>query len=403
MVADGAPMSGPQAPCRVVHVIVGLGVGGAELMLRRLVRAQRQAAPDVSSTVVSLTTLGPVGQQLQADGVEVLTLGMQSPWQMPLVLWRLTRCLRQRRPDLVQTWMVHADLLGGLAARWAGVRSVVWGIRTTDFSLTPPATRLVRWVCARLSTRVPHTIVCAAEASRRAHVRAGYDAGRMVVIPNGFDLAALQPDAARGRQVRREWGVADDELLVGSVGRFNRAKDQANFIAAAGRVAARHARCRFVLVGRGNTADNATLQQWSKAAGLADRLLLVGERADVPACLAAMDLFVLPSRSEGFPNVLGEAMAMARPCVSTDAGDAAWMLGEAGRVVPVGDPQALADAVDAVLCLTADERHALGQQARVRLVAEFSMERACERFTALQLGVVADVAHSQGRIRPCVD
>lgn len=401
MVGDVAVVAAPPPRCRVVHVIVGLGVGGAELMLRRLLLAQRRSAPHVHSTVVSLTTLGPVGQRLRAEGVEVLALGMRSPLQMPLLLWRLRRWLGAHRPDLVQTWMVHADLLGGLAARWAGVRALVWGIRTTDFSLTPPATRLVRWLCARLSARVPHTIVCAAEASRRAHVAAGYDAGRMVVIPNGFELAALQPDAARGRRLRAEWGVADDELLVGSVGRFNRAKDQANFVAAAGRLAARHPRCRFVLVGRGNSDDNAALQQWMAAAGLGGRLRLVGERADVPACLDAMDVFVLPSRSEGFPNVLGEAMAMAKPCVATDVGDAAWLLGEAGRVVPAGDSQALADAVDAVLCLPVGARQALGQRARARLVAEFSMERACERFTSLQLAVVSDVARTQGRTDRC--
>ena len=171
---------------KVVHVIVSLQTGGAELMLQRLLLAQR-AAGEVPATVVSLTEAGPIGQRLRDEGFEVVALQMRSPLGAWRAWSRLRMLLHRLQPDLVQCWMVHADLLGGLAARAAGIRAVVWGVRTTDFSINPPATRAVRWLCARLSSWVPHTIVCAAEASLRAHAQAGYDAGRMIVIPNGFD------------------------------------------------------------------------------------------------------------------------------------------------------------------------------------------------------------------------
>lgn len=375
---------------KVVHVIIGLEVGGAELMLRRLLLTQRSQG-DLHATVVSLTRLGPVGQWLLGDGFEVIALGMCTPLGAPRTWWRLYALLRRLKPDLVQTWMVHADLLGGLAARAAGIRAVVWGVRTTDFSVNPRATRAVRWLCARLSAAVPHTIVCAAEASRRAHVQAGYDARRMTVIPNGFDVDAWRPDAVAGAALRAALGLSPDRPVVGCVGRFHAAKDYANFVAAAGGVAARHPDCRFLLVGRGIDPANLALRAWIDATGHAEAFVLAGERRDVVACLSAMDVFVLASRSEGFPNVVGEAMAVARPCVVTDVGDAAALLGDAGRVVPARDPQALATAVCELLELPAERRQALGDAARARVAAEFSLDRAAERFTALQHAIVDDL------------
>ncbi|MBX3644881.1 MAG: glycosyltransferase [Rubrivivax sp.] len=374
---------------KVVHVIVGLEVGGAELMLQRLLLTQR-AQGAMAATVIALTRLGPVGQRLRDRGIEVIALGMRTPLGAPRAVWRLRGLLQRLHPDVVQTWMVHADLLGGLAARAAGLRAVIWGIRTTDFSINPLATRAVRWLCARLSSTLPHVIVCAAEASRRAHVQAGYDASRMLVIPNGFDASAWQPQPGLGEPLRREFGLAPGDLVVGCVGRFNVAKDQGNFIAAAAHVAAQRTDCRFVLVGRGMERGNAELMQWIEATGHAARFVLLGERTDVAACMAAMDIFVLPSRSEGFPNALGEAMAMALPCVATDVGDAAVLLAETGRIVPPRNPAALADAVLALATLPPTQRHQLGQAARERVLERFSLQQTCERFTALQRQVAAE-------------
>ena len=375
----------------VVHVITGLQVGGAEHMLRRLLLAQAAADASSRATVVSLGSLGAIGTMLQTAGIEVIALGMRSPLGAPLAVLRLRRLLLRLQPDVVQTWMVHADLLGGLAARAAGLRAVVWGIRTTDFSINPPATRAVRWLCARLSSTLPHVIVCAAEASRRAHVQAGYDASRMLVIPNGFDPEAWRPHPQRRADLRRALGLTDDCLLIGSVGRFNVAKDQGNFVAAAGRIAARHDGCRFLLMDRGLDHDNAELKQWIDATGHVERFLLLGERSDIAACLDAMDLFVLPSRSEGFPNALGEAMAMALPCVTTNVGDAAVLLADTGRVVPPRDPAALADAVLALASLPPAQRRQLGHDARQRVLSHFSLQQTCERFSALHRRVIAEV------------
>lgn len=367
----------------VLHIITGLNVGGAELMLKRLVESHHGNA-SYRHVVISLTGVGAVGQQLQALGVDVQALGMRSPLDTPRVLWQLVRLIRLSRPDIVQTWMYHSDLLGGLAARLAGNRNVIWGIRTTEVKAGgSPATAVVRQMCAYLSRWVPHKIVCAAEASRCAHVALGYDAARMVVVPNGVDLTRWLTTANQRTMLRTECGFNANHVVVGIVGRFSPVKDQENFVRAAGLLAQQHAHARFLMIGRGLDAENSELAHWISRTGHVDRFVLLGERADVQICLAAMDLFCLSSRTEGFPNVVGEAMATGLPCVVTDVGDAAMLVAATGVVVPKEDPVALAQGLTRVLAMVPDERRQLGQKAKARIHAEFTMARARERFEAI--------------------
>jgi glycosyltransferase involved in cell wall biosynthesis len=368
----------------ITHIIIGLNVGGAELMLARLIETQRVCTGGGGHRVVSLTTVGEIGHRLRAQGVEVTALGMVSVLRVPITFWRLFWLLRFQRPDIVQTWMYHADLLGGLAARLAGIRAVVWGIRTTDITVGGSrVTRVVRWLCARFSRRVPRRIICAANASLRVHAALGYDAARMTVIPNGVVLERMvaAPDAVAA--LRAEHGLGPEARVVGMVGRFNAVKGQQDFIAAAGQIARGCPQARFLMVGLGCDADNGQLAAWIAQSGVAERFVLLGKRADVPVCLKAMDVFVMPSRTEGFPNVLAEAMAMARPCVVTDVGDARVVLGGCGSIVPPQSPAALADAVLAMLAADQGTRDAQGKAARQRVESEYTMARSAQSFESL--------------------
>lgn len=372
----------------ICHVIVGLNVGGAELMLKRLVQSHPPGAGYLHSVIV-LTTLGPIGEQLVAEGIEVRVLGLRGAWNLLPKMAALVRAIRQQSPDIVQTWMYHSDLLGGLASRLAGICNVVWGIRTTELAPRSRATAAVRWLCARLSGWVPHTIVCAADASRRRHAVLGYCASRMVVVPNGFDLTRLQAAPALTAALRTEAGWGPETVVIGTMGRFNQVKDQHNFVRAAGLLARQHPQVRFLMAGRDCDHSNAALINWVAATGFGDRFTLLGERGDAPVCLAAMDVFCLSSRSEGFPNVLGEAMAMGRPCVVTDVGDAAYLLGGCGVVVPKEDAGALAKGMASLLNLPAAERASLGERARARIAAEFAMERTRDKFEAVYADVLS--------------
>lgn len=368
---------------RVLHIIVGLDAGGAELMLKRLVEF---ALSDSSQqhVVVSLSGYGTLGQQLEVSGIKVFTLDMTSAFQLPGILWRLTKLIRVQRPDIVQTWMYHADFLGGVAARLAGVKRVIWGIRTTDVdSRNSRTTVLLRGICAVLSKFVPRLIVCAANASRRSHILAGYDAERMVVVPNGFDLSRFNVACSQRDTIRESCGFDLAKVVIGYVGRFHQDKDQENFVCAAGLLAARHNNVCFLMVGRDLDGANVELREWILKTGYADRFILLGERADVPACLSSMDIFCLSSRTEGFPNVVGEAMATGLPCVVTDVGDAAFLVADTGIVVPKEDANALAIGMERLLALDLAERTHLGQLAKTRIFSEFSMQRSLERFTSL--------------------
>ena len=364
---------------KVLHIITGLNDGGAEAVLFRLVTHDTQN----QHTVVSLTGTGKYGPMLRERGIEVVPLDMPRGRLTLRGLHRLWRTLRRQRPDVVQTWMYHADLVGGIAARMAGI-PVVWGIRNT--TLEPgQSSRATIWVaraCARLSRHVPVRIVACAQAAQAVHAELGYDAKRMVVIPNGYDLARFVPNMAARQRLRTEWGVADDIPLIGMVARFDPYKDHANLIEALALLAARGLHFQVVLLGTGITPDNAELSQRIASAGLAQRVRLLGARPDVPAIMVALDVHALSSSAEAFPNVLAEAMACGTPCVTTDVGDAAVIVGDTGWLVPPSHPKALADALEAALKAWQDRAawQARQQACRDRIAREFAIGTMVERY-----------------------
>jgi glycosyltransferase involved in cell wall biosynthesis len=363
-------------PRRVLHIISGLGAGGAEMMLSKLL--SRADARRFSHEVVSLSTLGTVGDRLTALGHRVRALGMSAGTPNPLLALKLALWVGSAQAALVQTWMYHGDLLGGLMARTLGV-PVVWGIHMSylDPALFKRRTQTVQRACAFLSRSLPSGVICCSEASRRAHVDAGYDASSMVVIPNGFDLEGFAPDAEARVAVRAELGIGDDVPLVGLVARYDPAKDHANFFRAAARV---RPDAHFVLCGQGVDHRNHEIVRMCSEAGVAGRVHLLGRREDVPRIDAALDIACCSSSTEGFPNAIGEAMACGVPCVVTDCGDLADMVGETGRVVPPRDPAALAGAIESLLALSPADRRAIGHSARRRVAYHYELGRIVRRY-----------------------
>jgi glycosyltransferase involved in cell wall biosynthesis len=370
----------------VLHVITGLAVGGAEMALYRLILAFRGS--QYRHTVIVLSPGGGMYSRFVASGITLIVLDVRRAPIGDLV--RMVRLMRTMRPDIVQTWLYHADFLGGLAARLAGNRNVIWGIRTTDVDGgCARSTALVRHLCALLSRWVPHTIVCVAEAARRSHALLGYDANRMVVVGNGFDLSAFTPGHGERAALRAHCGFAADDIVLGTLGRFNLDKDYPNFVKAAGQLASRYPQLRFLMIGKNLDAANAELSRWIAATGYAKRFVLLGERADIAICLSAMDIFCLSSRTEAFPNVVGEAMAMGLPCVATDVGDVAVLMANTGVLVPRANPDALAQGVAGLVALDPAHRRQIGQQARARIGARFTMGCVRARFEHIYEGVIA--------------
>ena len=369
-------------PVTIAHIIAGLEPHGAEQFLLRLVK---RLPPQFQSHVISLSANGPVGFELERMGVPVEALGMSRAPSSLLRLGSLVGRLMAVEPDIVQTWMYHGDLLGGVAARLAGVRRVAWGIRHGNLRRgeNRATTLAVARTCALLSRVVPDVIVSNSRNAQDVHVAYGYDRDRFLVIPNGFDFNRFKPDADARRRIRAELGIGDTSVAIGMVGRFHVQKGHEFLIRAAAGLARRGLDVVFVLAGRGVDQTNQTLGSWIEAAGIGERTRLLGHREDPMGLYPALDILALPSRGEGFPNVLGEAMACGVPAVVTDVGDSSYIVGDTGLVVPPYDSDRLEEALFCMASLNSDERRALGRAARERVVENFDIDAVVTRYARL--------------------
>ncbi len=363
-------------PLRILHVITELGTGGAEAMLYKLLQATDGV---VEASVLSLMAGGSNARRIEALGVQVGSLGMmRGAVPGPAALLHLRRTVREFRPDLVQGWMYHGNLAAWLAVRQCeGRPRLFWNLRQTLYDIRRE-TKMTRWLIqlgARLSPAA-NRIIYNSEVSARQHEAAGYADGKRIVIPNGFDVAVSSSHVDVRYAVREELGFDADSLIIGQVARYHPMKGHQALLQAAAAIVPRHPRARFVLVGHGVTPDNLALAEPIRDLGLADKVVLAGERADVPRLMAAMDVVVSASEwGEGFPNVLGEAMAAGVPCVATDVGDSANVIGDCGRLVAAGDPAELARAIGELLALAPEQRAAVGVRARERVKQLYSMDR----------------------------
>lgn len=380
-------LMGAVQPIRVMHVITGLGVGGAETMLVNL--AVHGRALGLDQRVVSLLPGGENAERLRDAGIPVEDLGMAAGRASATAALSLARQMRRHRPQVVQSWMYHADL-----AAWAarallprgGRPKLAWGIRCSDMRVEHYG-RQLRWViaaCVRLSAR-PDAIVANSRAGAEVHRALGYSGRRMTVIPNGIDTALFRPDAGLRASGRVALDLAEGTTAVALVARTDAMKDHATFLAAMAQVP----ELRGFLLGRG-TEDLA----------LPPNVAALGARRDVVLLLPACDMIASSSAfGEGFSNALAEGMAAGLVPVATDVGDARLLVGETGFVVPPRDPSALAEALRAAASAA---RAGQGQAARSRVVADFGLETALLAFRELyaRLAGVAQASAGEPGMRP---
>lgn len=346
-------------------------------MLTRLVsRTDRER---FISVVVSMTGAGTLGPLLTGAGIRLETLGLRRGWADLRGVVRLMRILRARRPQIVQTWLYHADLLG-LVARWLGYAPcLIWNIRGSE-SIGSSGVRLALSRCSAM----PDGVIVNSLAGQRFHEGLGYRPKRWELIPNGFDTRVLRPDAAARGRLRAELGIPETAVAIGLAARYHPMKDHANFLAAAALLAQRRPDVVFLLVGSGITPRNRELATAIEAHGLTQRVRLLGERQDMNAIYPAFDIATLSSAfGEGFPNVIGEAMSCGVPCVATDSGDSAEILGHTGLVVMRRNPAALAAAWEELAGLGPEGRRSLGLKARDRIVRDYDLTTIIARYEAL--------------------
>src|SRR5262245_6418080 len=363
---------------KVVFIITSLAKGGAQMMLLKLLqRLDSRFSPHV----ISLTTLGDIGPQIANLGIPVEAINMSAA-STPAAFIRLIRRLRALRPQVVHTWLYRADLIGGLAARAAGTPVVAWTIRhgNLDADKNKRSTLAVVWLCARLSSWVPTSILSCSENARRVHIKRGYRADKIKVVPNGFDLASFRPDPAARDSVRAELNLEPQTPLIGWIGRFHPQKNLEGFFDAAALLHRRLPQVHFLLAGEGLEAANLVISRTIKRSGLEQAVHLLGVRSDMPRLMAAIDVLASSSSGEAFSNVLGEAMSCAVPCAVTDVGDSALIVGDTGPVVAPNDMRSLAVELEGLLRLSPQERVALGERARERVAQHFELGNVVKQF-----------------------
>jgi glycosyltransferase involved in cell wall biosynthesis len=381
-----------QRRTRVLHVITGLQVGGAETMLLKLLEAGEYRIHD--SRVLVLMGPGPLTTRYEAAGIEVLHLGLERGFRAVRSIARAMGWIRRLPPDIVQGWMYHGNLAASLLALARIVRApVLWNVRASFSTFEHEKRSTVRLV--RLSARLtwhPRAIVYNSGSGAAQHEAIGYRWSRTRIIPNGFPMPLWPVPSESRAEARRTLRLPPEALTIVLVGRFHPMKDHDTFIRAAKRLLDWGVEAEFVLIGREVTPDNGFLASRISAAGMESRFHLLGERSDVCALMPAFDISTLCSTDgESFPNVVGEAMACGIPCVVTPAGDAAEIVGDSGRVVPFRDPEALADAWRELASLGAASRRSLGERGRERIAARYTLEAVGAQYRSLH--ALHDINH----------
>ena len=358
---------------KALFLIRSLDAGGAERQLVTLARALHARGRQV--VVVTFYGGGALESGLLSSGVRLRVLAKAGRWDVVPFMSRLVRLVREERPSVLHGYLTVANLLSGLLKlRFPDLR-VVWGVRDSgmDFSRydwTHHASSRVETTLSRFAD----VVVANSWSGREHRVANGFPADKVIVIPNGIDVERFRPDPAAGASLREEFGIAPDEVVVGIVARLDPMKGHATLLDAFATVQRTRANVRLLCVGAGQAEYAEQLKRTAGELGLADRVVWAGSRSDMVGVYNALDLLCSSSLyGEGFGNVIAEAMACGVPCVVTDVGDSARVVGEAGAVVAPGDADALAKAILGQL-----GRPAVADAIRRRVVEHFTVDELVE-------------------------
>lgn len=366
---------------KVLLLIQNLARGGSERQLVVLAKGLREKGIDVAVGV--FYTGGALEPELTRAGVRIIDLKKSGRWDLAGFLWRTRRAIAQEAPDVLYGFLPVANLVAWLAAMFHPNMRLIWGVRATTVDTVDygPITRLTYWLERSLSAR-PSLIIVNSDAGRERHLRLGFPVDNISVVHNGIDTDTLRPDAEAGRRQRGEWGIGADEILIGLVARLDPIKDHATFLRAAAISMKTRPDLRFICVGGGPDRFRHELESLARDLGAGDRLFWAGPWHDMRAVYNALDIAVCSSSAEGFPNVVGEAMACTVPCVATDVGDCAAIIDDTGVVVPPGDPAALAAGWQSLLERGSVHRDEMGRRARLRIVDKYDTRDLVDRTLA---------------------
>lgn len=371
---------------KILFLVRTLEYGGAERQL--VVLANELARKGHEVAIAVYYSGGLLEKKVDSSRVRLIPLGKRSRWDLLNFFWTLLRVVRRERPDVLHSWMSGPNLVANVVRFLCPMAHVFWCIRCSDQEMILDLDRVGRTInwFERWLSRFADCIVVNSRAGFNYSISRGFPLGKMIHIPNGIDVNGLYPDPHAGEKMRTEWGFTKSERLIGLVARIDPIKGHAVFLKAAARLAQDLPDVRFVCLGNGPTQYREKLQALSRELGLEQRMAWVPSRADVRAIYNALDVVCLPSLSEGFPNVIGEAMACGRHCVVTDVGDSSFLVGDTGVVVPPNDPEALAQGLRQALSVGRSSN----ERGRQRILEHFTVSHLADQTEEVLLKFSSD-------------
>jgi len=375
---------------KTVHVITGLATGGAEMMLYKLLSGiDRSRFEPVVISLMDKDTR--ISRSIEDLGVPVHSLGMRQGRVSFSAVSRLLKMVRVIEPDIIQGWMYHGNIAASLSGFLSFQKTpIIWNIRHSMHDLKfEKRTTAVLIRLGIFFSKSTVKVIYNSKKGAQQHEKLGYAAHRTIVIPNGFDCELFKPSSSARQLLRKSLNVTENDILIGSIGRYHPQKDYVNLLTAAGILADEYENVYFVLIGRGVEHENLEIAELIRQNKLLGRVHLLGERKDIASLMAGMDIIVSASSfGEAFPNIIGEAMASGVPCAVTDVGDSAWIVGDAGKVSPPRDAVSLARCCKDLIVIGQNERSHLGSVARQRVLDNFTLERIINQYEELYERVV---------------
>lgn len=368
-----------QIATRIIHIITGLATGGAEHALYNLLYGG--LTKHFSNHVISLMDEGTFGSRIHELGVPVTTLNMRRGIPSLSGMLELRRLIRESKPNIIQGWMYHGNLVATLAKTFAlGKPNLTWNIRHSLYSLDQEKILSRQVIRAnRFLSSFPDVLFYNSHLSREQHEHFGFSSKNGRIIPNGIDTFRFSYSLVSRQRVRSELGIPDNSLIIGHVARLHSMKDHSLFLRVAAKIAALYPEVHFVLAGQGVLLTNKMLAQLIPER-IGNRFHMLGNRSDVPDLMNGMDVFCLSSRGEAFPNVIGEAMATGIPCVATDVGDSAIIIGDTGVIVPPHNEHELTAGLERILAMSTKERSELGAKARTRIDTNYTLSATVNQY-----------------------
>lgn len=376
---------------KILHVITGLKSGGAEAMLLKLVTATDNTR--FTSEIISLSGPGEYQKSFESLGVRVYTFNLKRLFGILHFLIHAPLLVLRSKPDLIQGWMYHGNLVAWFLRFWTLNRvPLAWNVRvsTEHFHSYSFLTKLVVRLGGLLS-RYPDVILNNSLDSISKHVRFGFQAEKSLYVPNGFDTEKFKPEVRNRVAIRQSLEIPEDATVVGYFANFLPKKNHSGFLSAMALLRIKHPNVHVLLAGRGVVHENVELSKKISRLDLSENVHLLGYQSNMPDLYRCLDIYIHASLTEGFSNSIGEACSSALPCIATEVGDAKPILDGIGFTVPVGDEASLVKVCDEVLSKAPDERELLGQAARNRIINEYRIPSITKKYEEIYEKLILEI------------